>query len=91
VAGCCECGDEPSGSCATDFSYTAQKFTNMHQYEESRVHETAVKATGAYVCVHIPQLGVSFGKDLRKQMFSTKVQRSFLLLRGLNNITKFRV
>jgi hypothetical protein len=25
VAGCCECGDEPSGSCATELVRTATK------------------------------------------------------------------
>jgi hypothetical protein len=36
VAGCCECGDEPSGSCATEFvlisSYVRLRHTNERQF-----------------------------------------------------------
>jgi hypothetical protein len=31
VAGCCECGDEPSGSCATEF---VSKITFLHYLDE---------------------------------------------------------
>jgi hypothetical protein len=48
VAGCCECGDEPSGSCATElvlmnplnmtrFIYMGMKITNERQIHE--IHE----------------------------------------------------
>jgi hypothetical protein len=32
VAGCCECGDEPSGSCATDL--VRCKYVFSHQYTQ---------------------------------------------------------
>jgi hypothetical protein len=33
VAGCCECGDEPSGSCATKLvSYTVEEIFDWHDH-----------------------------------------------------------
>jgi hypothetical protein len=42
VAGCCECGDEPSGSCATELVSGARKFSVC----ASDMREKKVKNTG---------------------------------------------
>jgi hypothetical protein len=32
VAGCCECGDEPSGSCATELTFAFLGRSNIHNH-----------------------------------------------------------
>jgi hypothetical protein len=40
VAGCCECGDEPSGSCATELvSYCNSPLTGTSMSDYSTLHE----------------------------------------------------
>jgi hypothetical protein len=54
VAGCCECGDEPLGSCATELvkgsietpgDYRGIKFTSLNPFEISTIQNTWNRCT----------------------------------------------
>jgi hypothetical protein len=46
VAGCCECGDEPSGSCATELVSLIQRRINVKCSQSEKVAN--LKRTGFY-------------------------------------------
>jgi hypothetical protein len=43
VAGCCECGDEPSGSCATELVMRKEAFLDYFKEISHHLHEGTEK------------------------------------------------
>jgi hypothetical protein len=47
VAGCCECSDEPSGSCATELVKVSGAYEGEWNAERDRAYSNRLKLTGS--------------------------------------------
>jgi hypothetical protein len=61
VAGCCECGDEPSGSCATELLFSLAVFIETYPLKAFCSYSVSLnficKLSGHYIFVFAPPVG----------------------------------
>jgi hypothetical protein len=87
VAGCCECGDEPSGSCATElvsFSYSViiQSLNVSWTSYSQRIHKTSYIFMSYYfiklvICSYSPVCFTQTGPYILRIIFLSNTRREY--------------